>query len=345
MAYLRVRGDGGTLFPKERCLVASDGTHVAYTIRGAGPHVVALCAGYCCPDNFWRYLAPALARRYRVLVWNYRGTGVSGLPRSPGWRAMRLRAEDFAIERNAADLAGILDREGIREISVLGHSMGVQVCLETYRLLRERVRAIVAVTGPYASPVATFYDSRWMERLFPAARLAIQTFPRPTLLAWRALFASPLPHRVAQAAGALGPAARYADMRLYYRHLGSLDPLVMMKMAEAMHRHSAEDLLREIAAPTLVVVGERDRFTPSWLGRVMAARIPDAELALIPGGTHGALIEHPKLVNRAVLDFLGRRLGPRSALGPAPRSALGPAPGARVSGARGRRPPARHARP
>ncbi|HEV2685538.1 MAG TPA: alpha/beta hydrolase, partial [Actinomycetota bacterium] len=87
MAYLRVRGEGGTLFPKDRCVVSFDGTHLAYTIKGSSGPLVSLNAGFCCPDNFWRYLAPALARKYRVLIWNYRGMGVSGMPREPGYRA------------------------------------------------------------------------------------------------------------------------------------------------------------------------------------------------------------------------------------------------------------------
>jgi pimeloyl-ACP methyl ester carboxylesterase len=310
VAYLRVV-EGGTLFPKDRCVVSFDGTHIAYTFLGrerAGRPTVALCAGYCCPDNFWRYLAPALARRWRVLVWNYRGSGVSGLPREPGYRARNYTVEDFALDRYARDLKEILDHEGIGEVVLVGHSMGVQVCLEAYRLMPERVRAIVSITGPYASPLRTFYNSTLLPRVFPVARLAIQLFPRPLLVLWRALFRSGLPHPAAIRIGALGPRAKAEDMRPYYDHMAELDPLVMMKMAEAMHRHSAEDLLRRIEPPTLVIVGDRDNFTPAWLGRVMASRIPRAELVVVPGGTHGAIIEEPRLVNRAVLDFLARHL-------------------------------------
>ena len=311
MAYLRVV-EGGTLFPKDRCVVSFDGTHIAYTILGKGQRgqpTMVLCAGYVCPDNFWRYLAPALARRYRVLVWNYRGAGGSGLPREPGYRARNYGVEDFAIERYARDLKEILDHEGISDIVVIGHSMGVQVCLESYRLMPERVRAIVSVTGPYASPLRTFYNSTLMPRIFPVGRAAIQLFPRPMMFLWRALFRSGLPHPAAIRLGALGPKAKGEDMRPYYDHMAELDPLVMMKMAEAMHHHSAEDLLRNIKAPTLVIVGDHDNFTPPWLGRVMASRIPVAELVVVPGGTHGAIIEEPKLVNKAITEFLARHLG------------------------------------
>jgi pimeloyl-ACP methyl ester carboxylesterase len=310
MAYLRVV-EGGTLYPKERCVVSFDGTHIAYTFLGAAKKsqpTVVLCAGYVCPDNFWRYLAPALAKKYRVLVWNYRGSGASGSPREPGYRARNYTAEDFTMDKYARDLKEILDHEGISDIVLIGHSMGVQVCLESYRLMPERVRAIVSVTGPYASPLRTFYNSTLGPRIFPAARLMMSLFPRPLLVVWRALFRSGLPHPGAIKLGALGPKAKAEDMRPYYDHMAELDLLVMMKMVEGMHLHSAEDLLRSIDAPTLVIVGDRDNFTPPWLGRVMASRIPIAELVVVPGGTHGTIIEEPKIVNKAITDFLTRHL-------------------------------------
>lgn len=304
--YLRIKGDRGTLFPKDRCVVSFDGTHIAYTFRGKGDTVIALCAGYCCPDNFWKYLVPALARRYRVLIWNYRGAGMSGFPREPGYRARGLEVEDFMIDRYARDLREVLDHEGIDEIVLLGHSMGVQVCFEAYRLMPKRVKSIVSISGPYSSPIRTFYNSTLMPRIFPAARLAINLFPRPMLSLWKRVLKSNVPHPFAIRVGALGSKAKPEDMKPYYEHMAELDPLVMMKMAEAMHRHSAEELLRAVEVPALVVVGDRDRFTPPWLGRVMASRIPVAELVVIEGGSHGAIIEEPKQVNSAVLDFLSR---------------------------------------
>jgi pimeloyl-ACP methyl ester carboxylesterase len=80
-------------------------------------------------------------------------------------------------------------------------------------------------------------------------------------------------------------------------------------MAQAMHAHSAEDILRKVKVPALILVGERDNFVPPWLGHVMASRIPVAEMHIVPGGTHGSIIEEPRMVNRLVLDFLERHLG------------------------------------
>lgn len=309
MAYLRVHGQGGTLFPKDRCVVSFDGTHLAYTIQGKGDHVVALCAGFCCPDNFWRYLAPALARKYRVLIWNYRGSGVSGMPREPGYRARNYTVEDFRLDRYARDLKEILDHEGISKVALIGHSMGSQVCLEAYRLMPNRVSAYVSITGPYASAIHTFYNTTIAPRVFPLASVLLGRLPAAFAPVWRALFRSGLPHPLAIRLGVLSELTKSEDMRTYYDHLATLDPQVVLKMAQAMHEHTAEDILRKVKVPSLVVVGDRDNFVPPWLGHVMASRIPMAELVNVPGGTHGTIIEFPKLVNKAVVGFLDRALG------------------------------------
>ena len=310
MGYMRVGGDRGTLFPKDRCIVSFDGTHIAYTMRGSGDGpVVVLCAGYVCPDNFWTYLAPELEARSRVLIWNYRGAGVSGMPREPGFWSRGVGVADFAIENYAKDLKAILDHEGIDRIALVGHSMGVQVCFEAYRLMPERVTALVSISGPFASPVRTFYNFAMFPKVFAAARVGINAFPRPTHVVWRRFFKTGIPHALARRIGAVGPKCKAEDMATYYEHMAELDPLIMMKMAEAMHRHSAEDLLRHIQVPALVIVGDRDNFTPPWLGRVMASRIPVAEQLVVEGGTHAAIIEEPRIINDAVIDFLARHTG------------------------------------
>ncbi len=58
--------------------MTDDGTVVRYATRGprSAPWIVC-CAGYLCPDNFWRDLAPDLARDHRLIVLNYRGIGAS----------------------------------------------------------------------------------------------------------------------------------------------------------------------------------------------------------------------------------------------------------------------------
>jgi 3-oxoadipate enol-lactonase len=328
--------EGCLLFERERETTAFDGTKLAYSVVGRkGPWVV-LVPGFCCPDNFWKYLLPELSKRHRVLVYDLRGLGASGTPRAPGYRARNLKTSDFTIENHARDIAALLDAEGIDEASLIGHSMGGQIILEAYDQIPQRVSSLTLLTAPYESPTRTLYG-RDLDAAFRVLQAGIRALPRSSILVWRALFlARPaFTHRMAQLMRALGPLAKAEDMAGYYRHMAFLDPLILMKMADAMREHSAVDILSTIKVPTLIVAGTADTFTPPRLAKAMHLAIPHSEILFLEDATHGAVIEYPDEVNAAVLSFLERHVGEQPKL----RSVSGAAP--RKASARRRTPAAR----
>ena len=301
------------LFDRTRRVTSFDGTEIAYDVYGRRGPWVALVPGFSCPDSFWRYMLPDLAEDFRVIVWDLRGLGLSGTPRPPGYRARNLSSEDFSISANARDLVAVLDAERVTVAALVGHSMGGQTILEAYRRGPARVSALVFLTAPFESPLRTFYG-RDFHTFFRGIQVAIGVLPRPAILLWRTLFVDPrFTTRVAQLSRALGPGARVEDMAEYFRHLQGLDPLVMLKMAEAMRAHSARDVLPTVKPPALIIAAELDTFTPLALAEHMRRAIPHSEFHLVRGAAHGAVIERPAEIDGAVQDFLRRHLKPRAA--------------------------------
>jgi pimeloyl-ACP methyl ester carboxylesterase len=96
-------------------------------------------------------------------------------------------------------------------------------------------------------------------------------------------------------------------------------PVIAAKMAQ-MHVDgptlSADDL-RGISSRTLVMAGDDDEVALEHLIAAYRA-IPDAELAVVPGTSHGLMVEKPDLVNRIVVDFL--RLEPVPTFAPIRRA-------------------------
>ena len=303
---------GGHHWPKDRETLSPDGTRIRYTVRGRadGPWLV-MCAGFMCPDNFWMYLAPPLLDRYRIVFLNYRGVGASEDPRHPGYRALNVTADDYTIPMMASDVVAVMETEGVTDATVIGHSMGCQVALEVWHQAADRVAALALVTGPYASPLHTFYGSKVGAYLFPFAYLGVPLLPRPIQKAIPKILT--MPDEVvmlgARLTRALGPHAPTDGMRTYFEHFSNADPLIVLKIAHGMHRFDAEPFMDEIDVPVLVVVGEHDTFTPPDLGLETVELLPDAELVEIREGTHGALIEFPDEIRDALEDFLHRRLG------------------------------------
>jgi pimeloyl-ACP methyl ester carboxylesterase len=191
--------------------------------------------------------------------------------------------------------------------------MGCQVVFEAYRQRPDRSTALVLLAGPHRSPLRTFYGTDLAARLAPLALPFVHLLPRTTLLAWRALLGGPLSYPVGvHVLRAIGPRASAEDMRGYFEHLSTLDPLIVAKMVRGMHDHDASDLLAKIDVPVLVIQGNADPFTPLSAAQAMAAEIPNARLVEIDGGSHTLPLEFPAEVGAEVRRFLEGVVSPTS---------------------------------
>jgi pimeloyl-ACP methyl ester carboxylesterase len=316
------RGDrGGHVWAKDREVVTDDGARIRYTVRGA-EHLptIVLCSGFICPDNFWVHLGARLMQRHRVVVLNYRGVGASTEPRPRGYRARRLRSDDFTMECLAGDVAAVLDAEAITDAVAIGHSMGVEVALALWRARPDLVGGLVLVAGPYASPLRTFYGTD-LSATFPLVRYGVPLLPRPAQKQAVKALRLPITMPVARLIRALGPHTPAADMVGYRHHFGEVDPKVVVLTGEGMHRFDAGPWLHEVDVPVQILIGTADTWAPPTTGHAMLAALPDAELWEVHEGTHGMLIEFPDELHDLVAGFLARRFGAPAVApaGPHPR--------------------------
>ncbi|HUQ00977.1 MAG TPA: alpha/beta fold hydrolase [Kofleriaceae bacterium] len=274
----------------------SDGTRLFYSDddRGDARSAVALCDGIGCDGYVWRYMRRSLAPR-RVLHSHYRGHGRSQAPRDLG---------RVAIADLADDLAAVLDDAKVPRAVLVGHSMGVQVALETWRRHRDRVRALVLVCGAPSHPLRTFRGVRTLEDLLPTIEKLIVRAPGLINSVTRALVPTRLAMGIAGRLEINRALVRAEDFMPYLEGLSRMDVRVFLAILAAAGQHSSEDWLGEIDVPVLVIAGGRDGFTPPERSRQMAASIPGATMFEVPDGSHTAPIERPYEIDRAVLDFL-----------------------------------------
>lgn len=87
------------------------------------------------------------------------------------------------------------------------------------------------------------------------------------------------------------------------------DALGLLWHSLAVSSWSSIPFLGAIRAPTLVVCGARDRVAPSANSRVLAGRIPDASLVMLPGGHDLQRPGPARELARVVEDFLPTRRG------------------------------------
>jgi len=274
-----------------------DGTSLAWTSSGDGDLAVVLANGIACSDTYWTFLYPYLVERgHKVVFWDYRAHGRSGLPVNPN---------EITLSSHARDLLAVADAAGVERAVLVGHSMGVQTILEAYRISPSLVAGLIPVAGPYEHPGKTLYGGPFWQYLFPFAELSVMPVPWLTRAAWRSLTEQgDLMYWWGRVGRLIGGQASRQLMAEYFAHLSKLDPLISFRMAKAMGDHSAKDLLPEIDAPTLVLTGAKDVMTPPRLAEEMAEIIPNARLEILPEASHTLPIDEPDRFNRLVEEFV-----------------------------------------
>ncbi|MCS6798119.1 MAG: alpha/beta hydrolase [Myxococcota bacterium] len=282
----------------ERRVRSFDGTDIAYHVVGEGLPVL-LANGLGGSWMAWRRQIEHFAGRLRFVSWDYRGLYRSGPPARP---------DAIGVLDHVRDALHVLDAEGIDRVVVVGWSMGVQVGLELFRRVPERVAGLVLANGVPGRPWAELAGGgpivqRSVPWLLGAARAVPGWTQRitqrvvrwPELVSW---------------AKRLGLAAPTLDDALWHelaRSFADLDMRVYLGILERLGEHDATDVLAAVDVPTLVICGEHDRFTPPRAAERMARAIGGAELLVVPGGTHYVAVEYPELVNLRIEKFLAER--------------------------------------
>lgn len=290
-----------TAIDRQGTVDGCDGTPIHYRVHGpSGAPAVVFCDGIGCDGYVWKYLEPELARHYRVVHWHYRGHGQSPGPRDP----RRVDISDLADDLTCVLDAAIGDGAGA---VLAGHSMGVQVCLETYRRHPERVKGLLLLCGSYGTPLRTFKGKRTLEQVLPYVRFLVNRLPGVAQTMVTRLIPTELAYQIATRFEINGELIRRDDFFPYLEHMARMNVSLFLEMLAAAGRHSGRDLLHRIDVPTLIVAGDRDGFTPAHLSEEMHRLIAGSELMVVHNGSHTAPIERPAEVTGRIADFLRKR--------------------------------------
>src|SRR5215211_1571096 len=254
-----------------------NGARIAYDVAGSGPPVLLLHAGIG-DRRMWDAQVPVFAEHFTVVRFDARGFG-------------ETRKPDAAFSPYA-DAIALLDYLGISRAHFVGVSMGSQTAIEATVAAPERVSALVVVAARTGTPVSPALRAGWdrVNELYEAGDIAGAV--EYELRMW-----VDGPDR--------GPDAVDPEMRERVREMNAaLFTRDDVEGEEIPFDPPAAERLAEIAAPTLIVYGDKDVIDVRQAAGPLAAAIPGARLAVIPNAAHLPQMERPELFNEIVLGFL-----------------------------------------
>ncbi len=247
--------------------------------RGRAPAVVfghsLLCDGRMFMDQ-----VAGLAQDHHVINVDLRGHGRSDAPR-----------RRYTIEDQAGDYLRVMDALGVGSAVLVGLSMGGMAAVHAALAAPERVTGLVLLnTSAGAEGRSKRLEHAVLAKAARALGVRRWMARQSTAILFGATFRRNSPEVV----------SLWED-RMMALDRGAVHHAVQMLSS----RPSVVARLPEIAAPTLVVVGDEDVATPPACARTIAQGIRGARLEVLPGTGHLSTIEEPAETTRLIRDFIG----------------------------------------
>ncbi len=259
-----------------------DGVRIAYRLEGPEDRPVLLLSNSIGTDmHMWDGQMPALTKHFRVLRYDARGHGASGVPAGP-----------YALDRLGRDAVELLDALAPARVHVLGLSLGGLVAQWLGIHVPERVdRLVLSNTAAWLGPAA------------PWDRAIAELLQAPDMQATAAMFLRNwFPARMLEEDG---PAvASFRRTLLATRREGIAGSWAAVRDADLRRTDAL------IPRPTLVIAGADDTVTSARHGEEVAAAIPGAQLRVLPA-MHLSNVEQPAAFLDAVVGFLQPEQAPR----------------------------------
>ncbi len=255
---------------------APDGT--AYDLVGPeNAPCIVLIHGLGLNRQCWQWTTPALCERYRVLSYDLFGHGDSAAP-----------PETPSLSLFSRQLIDLLDHCGITSAAITGFSLGGMIARRTAQDAPERVAALAILHSPHErtdaaqaailkrveqarqdGPASTVNAAleRWFTERFRIANPAMMDLVRSWVMA--------------------------NDVAIYHT--------IYRVLADGIAEITAPT--PPIACPTLVMTADEDYGNGPEMAVAIAAEIDGAEMHILPGLRHMALVENPDAVNGPLCAF------------------------------------------
>jgi pimeloyl-ACP methyl ester carboxylesterase len=249
--------------------LSDNGSQIEYEVRGQGTPALVFVHGWSCDRSYWSRQMPEFAQDHQVVAVDLAGHGGSG-----------TRRKSWTMPAFGQDVAAVVTALDLKDIVLIGHSMGGDVIVETALLHPERVRGVVWVDtyrslGSVGSPEENeaFVASFGTDFVAATQSLVRSMFPAdadPALVDWVAADMSAAPPEIAIDA---------------LRHSISNDGPILAA-------------LRQLTPPVIALnPGYRETDVASLKRYGVEARI-------VPGAGHFLMMENPLVFNRSLRDAI-----------------------------------------
>lgn len=253
-------------------------------ISGKGTETVVFAHGFGCDQNMWRFVAPAFEADYRIVLFDYVGSGKSDVKAYNPMRYGDLRGY-------AQDVIEVCMALDLRDVFFVGHSVssmiGMLASIERADLFK---RLIHLVPSPcYINHPPDYTGGFEREDLDGLFEMMDKNF-----IGW-ANYLAPVVMK--------NPERPELGAELE-ESFCSTDPQIARRFAEATFYADNRADLAKARTPSLIIQVTDDAVAPVSVGKFMHQNMPDSTLQLLEASGHCPHMSHPQETTEIIKNYL-----------------------------------------
>ncbi|MGQ4880653.1 alpha/beta fold hydrolase [Billgrantia sp. LNSP4103-1] len=253
-------------------------------VMGYGTQAMIFAAGFGCDQNMWRYIVPAFANDYRVVLFDYVGAGESDL-------SAYCPDKYGSLHGYAQDVIDVLTALDITDAIFVGHSVGCVIGLLASLREPERFDRSVMI-GP--SPCYLNEEGGYQGGFERASLEGLLDMMKKNDLGWASFLAPVI--------------MRNEDRPELTEELKtsfcSTDPVIAHNFAKVTFFSDNREDLPKATVPSLILQSEEDAIAPIGVGEYMRDNTPNSTYRLLAATGHCPHMSHPEAIIAAMRDYL-----------------------------------------
>lgn len=258
-------------------------------VTGKGEKSLIFAPGFGCDQNMWRFVAPAFEEHFRVILFDYVGSGKS--------EYSAYNSEKYkTLDGYAQDVLDICEALDLRDAFFVGHSVGSLIGLLASIQAPERFERLVLVSPSpcYLNDPPRYHGGFEMEDLE-----GLLTMMEMNYIGWANYLSQVIMKN---------PDQPELSMELEDSFC-STDPKVAREFAEATFFSDYRTSLPSVSKPTLILQCREDAIAPISVGEYMHEVLQGSEYTLMKATGHCPHMSHPEETIQEIKTYLVAPLG------------------------------------
>lgn len=252
--------------------------------------------GLVCSNHHWKFQTEYFDKLgYQVLIHDYRGhfqsTGIHDIKK-------------ITFPQLAQDVHDLCQYLGIKKAVMLGHSMGVNICLQLAKDFPQLVQGMVLISGTFMPVMDVMFDTNLMEFLSPILTSGLKKYPEVFKKIWDTNGMNPLVREIIHSTGFNKQKVSREFIEIYINRVGQLGPEMFFQLLSEMTKQNISSSLDNMKMPALVIGGHKDNVIPNHLQRTLATLLPHSETYFFPTGSHVPQADFPDMINERIDLFI-----------------------------------------